>query len=363
MATAMAAAERLPRHIMLRRQCWRRGRPRLPPSPLPLCRHSLRRLGSSATPSEGDEEEPEERQQEGDEAEEAAVRITKIGAGVNLLLSGAKGAAGVACGSSALVADAVHSLSDLVSDSVTVLAVRLSRAPPDDDHPYGHGRYETVGALTVSGLVALSGGAIGVHSYEALLAVASAGSAAAQVEGAPLPLAAAVACAAILSKEALFQQTRLVAQRTRSDSLLANAWHHRSDALSSVVALGGVGGALAGLPLLDPMAGLVVAGLVLKTGLEMGWGNVKVLTDTTDEVTIAEVRGIAEAVPGVREVSAVRARHMGQALHAGGPAGRDREQPALADLRAAGGDAGTQGHHSEAARCYGRPGPHGRSAR
>jgi cation diffusion facilitator family transporter len=239
------------------------------------------------------------------------VRITGIGSAVNLVLSGAKGAAGVACGSSALIADAVHSLSDLASDAATVLAVRLSRKPADHEHPYGHGRYETVGALTVSGMVALSGVGIGLHSYEAMMALAMSGASDAVADAAPMSIAAAVAAASILAKELLFQQTKVVAHRTRSDSLLANAWHHRSDAMSSVVALAGVGGTIMGLPLLDPLAGLVVGGLVIRTGVEMAWESVKVLTDTQDDELVAKVTAVAAGVPSVRSVANVRARHMG----------------------------------------------------
>jgi cation diffusion facilitator family transporter len=258
------------------------------------CRHGLSRRGLATAPPRPDEGDTRlaaadwapgqaggndrDREQQQDVETADAVRITGIGSVVNLVLSAAKGGAGVACGSSALIADAVHSLSDLASDAATVLAVRLSRKPADHDHPYGHGRYETVGALTVSGMVALSGLGIGVHSYEAMmaLAVVSGGDVAAAADGTPMPVAAAVAAASILAKELLFQQTKIVAQRIRSDSLLANAWHHRSDAMSSVVALGGVVGTIMGLPLLDPLAGLVVGGLVIRTGAEMAWESIKV---------------------------------------------------------------------------------------
>ena len=243
------------------------------------------RFSSSAAGPPSVDPTPQEQQPKplGDEeATAAAVRITAVGAVVNLLLSGAKGGAGVACGSSALVADAVHSLSDLASDAATIIAVRLARKPADDDHPYGHGRFETVGTLTVSGLVSLSGLAIGLHSYDALMALAAAAPAVSvDASAVPMGVAAGVAASSILAKEGLFQQTKLVAQRTRSDTLLANAWHHRSDALSSVVALGGVGGTIIGLPLLDPLAGLVVGGLVVRTGLEMGWDSIKVLRIAT----------------------------------------------------------------------------------
>jgi divalent metal cation (Fe/Co/Zn/Cd) transporter len=128
-------------------------------------------------------------------------------------------------------------------------------------------------------MVALSGLGIGAHSYEAMMTLAVAGGGdvvAGTIDGAPMPVAAAVAAVSILAKELLFQQTKIVAQRTRSDSLLANAWHHRSDAMSSVVALGGVVGTIMGLPLLDPLAGLVVGGLVIRTGAEMAWESIKV---------------------------------------------------------------------------------------
>ncbi len=151
-------------------------------------------LAAAASPGHGRENERGREQQ--DEDTTAAVRITGIGSVVNLVLSAAKGGAGVACGSSALIADAVHSLSDLASDAATVASVRLSRQPADHDHPYGHGRYETVGALTVSGMVALSGLGIGAHSYEAMMTLAVAGGGdvvAGTIDGAPMPVAAAVA--------------------------------------------------------------------------------------------------------------------------------------------------------------------------
>ena len=203
------------------------------------CRHHS---GTPAVDRGGEVQDP------GDEAAvAAATHITAVGAGVNVVLAGAKAAAGYSCGSTALVADAVHSLSDLFSDVATIITVQLSRAPPDEDHPYGHGRFEHVGALCVSALLGMSGAAIGFHSYEVLMTSLDVSSAAGSgllspLDAAaggeeiyhPLQVAAAVAGSSIVAKELLYRRTLTVARQTSSDTLLANAWHHRSDALSSV---------------------------------------------------------------------------------------------------------------------------------
>jgi cation diffusion facilitator family transporter len=249
------------------------------------------------------------------------VRITAVGALVNVGLSGAKGAAGLACGSTALLADAVHSLSDLVSDAATAAAVRLGRAPADEDHPYGHGKFEAVGAVSVSALLAAAGAATSVHALSQMQALldtdilATASTAAdpsvSTTGTLSLAVAAAVAAGSIAAKELLYRRTLAVARDIGSPSLLANAWHHRSDALSSFVALGGIGGSLAGVPALDPVAGVVVGGLILKQAADMSWSNLRELTDCVDPEALAQIERVALSVEGVRSVRRVRARQMG----------------------------------------------------
>ena len=190
-----------------------------------------------------------------------AAMITKAGALSNVGLAALKGAASVVSNSPAMMADAVHTLSDLLSDAVSLWALQAARVPADEDHPYGHGKFEAVGSACVGGLLLVAGGGIGVHAVQTALAVSEPlGSFAGQ---------ACAACVAVLSvgvKETLFQLTRQVGQQVRSSTVMANAWHHRSDALSSVVALAGLVGSMGGVSFLDPLAGVVVSGMIVKEG-------------------------------------------------------------------------------------------------
>mmetsp|Transcript_33100 Transcript_33100/g.85843 ORF Transcript_33100/g.85843 Transcript_33100/m.85843 type:complete len:289 (-) Transcript_33100:135-1001(-) len=174
-----------------------------------------------------------------------AGRITKVGAGCNVGLAALKTAAGYVSGSTALMADGVASLSDLVSDGITLWSMEAARKPSDADHPYGHGRLETIGSLGVGGLLAVTGAGMGYASLEAALSVVS--GAAGPMEG-PLWVAAAAAGVSLVVKEALFHATRAAGERAASKVVIANAWNHRTDALSSLMALVGVGGAMAGVP-------------------------------------------------------------------------------------------------------------------
>jgi hypothetical protein len=193
-------------------------------------------------------------------------RITLVGAAINIFLSALKLAAGVLGHSAAMVADAAHSLSDLASDVITMWSVRMGRLPPDDDHPYGHGRFEALGSLLIAAMLVGTGWAIGAHAWQhgaALLAgqaaLAAAAAGGGHVHGvvaiAPRPIALVAALLSLFSKEWLYRATAAVGRRLGSTVVVANAQHHRSDALSSVVAFFGIGGAMLGLPLLDPLAG------------------------------------------------------------------------------------------------------------
>lgn len=230
-----------------------------------------------------------------------ALQVTWIGLAANVLLAVSKGVGGVFSGSAALIADAGHSFSDLLSDGVTLWAVRVSRKPRDENHPYGHGRFETVGALLVALLLALTGIGVGLHAYESL-----------KDPHVPGQLALWLAALSIGTKELLYWITRAVGKRQRSRVLMANAWHHRSDALSSVAAFVGIGGALYGFPVLDPIAGFLVAGLILKVAVEIGNDSLRELTDEAIEVGITErIHQIVKQVDGVQSFHQVRARRMG----------------------------------------------------
>lgn len=229
-------------------------------------------------------------------------------------LAGFKYAAGVLSGSSVLIADAAHSLSDLLSDVVTLFVVDSARLPPDDDHPYGHGRFEAVGSLSVATVLVATAGGVGWGSLSVLLDWWATGVLDNSVEASGYGGIAVLACvASLVAKEALYHATIKVGRELDSQTLIANAWHHRSDAFSSVAALVGVGGGLMGVPLLDPVAGLLVAGLVAKAGVQIGLEAVSEVTEKAapDDATREAVRAAAASTAGVVSIDRLRTRKMG----------------------------------------------------
>lgn len=184
-------------------------------------------------------------------------RITILGSIVNLLLVGLKFIAGVLGASAAMIADAVHSLSDLLTDFIVLIFVKISGKPADKDHPYGHGKYETL-ATTIIGMALLVVGAmLMAQGVEKIIAT---------FQGQPLAVPGKIALwAALISialKELIYQLTIRVAKRVKSDAVAANAWHHRTDALSSIGTAIGIGGAILlgdKWAVLDPIAACVVS--------------------------------------------------------------------------------------------------------
>ncbi len=249
----------------------------------------------------------------------AADRVTFLGIIINVLLSAGKFVVGVTCHSSALIADAGHSLSDLFSDFVTLWAVQVARLPPDDDHPYGHGKFESVGSLFLSLTLLGTGLSVGASSYMKFLRVIQAQrsmgvAAAAKLVEIPTWPALVMAGASILSKEWLYRITRRVGEELKSQVVIANAWHHRSDAYSSVLAMISIGLAMAvpGFLAADPAAGILVAGMIAMTGAEIMGESVKQLTDAmTDEELVRNVEATASEDADVRRVARVRARQVG----------------------------------------------------
>ena len=223
---------------------------------------------------------------------------------VNVVLSAIQLVVGVWASSQALIADAIHSLSDLVSDFVVLFAGHHSRKLADTDHPYGHHRFETAASL-VLGLLLLSVG-LGM-AWSAVHKLQSPGDI-------PTVHAAAlwVAGAALVTKELLFRYMLRAAKAVKSSMLVANAWHARSDAASSLVVGLGLIGNLAGYPVLDPMAALVVGFMVGKMGWSFGWDALHDLMDrAVDEEEVQAIRHTLEQTPGVAGVHDIRTRKMG----------------------------------------------------
>lgn len=242
----------------------------------------------------------------------AADRVTLVGVVINLFLSVGKGIVGIQCHSSALVADAGHSLSDLFSDFITLWAVQIARLPPDDDHPYGHGKFEAVGSLFLALTLFGTGISIGMSSNTKLLQILQATNPASVTV--PTSPALFMAALSIFSKEWLYRITRRVGEELNSQVVIANAWHHRSDAYSSILALASIGLAIAvpGMAFADAAAGLLVAGMICMTGAEILGESVKQLTDTSDPLLIKRIKNLVlKESDDIVKVNRVRARWMG----------------------------------------------------
>jgi len=241
---------------------------------------------------------------QGDERYQVTRRVTIVGAVVNLLLSIGKIVIGVIGASPALVADGIHSLSDLLTDVIVVWAAKHGSKDADEDHPYGHGRIETV--FTVALGVVLLLVAVGIV-YDAISRLF-------HPERLTHPgiLALFMAGISVVSKEILYQYTLRAAKRIRSNLLKANAWHHRSDAVSSIVVIVGIGGTMAGLPYLDAIAAVVVGLMIARIAWELGWHAVHELVDTALEAERVEaIRQVIQSVDGVNELHTLRTRRMG----------------------------------------------------
>lgn len=237
-------------------------------------------------------------------------KVTVVGGVVNLLLVALKFVAGIAGRSAAMVADAIHSLSDFVTDIVVLVFVGISARPQDASHDYGHGKFETVATFFIG--LALAGAAIGI-------VVSGATKLAAWLQGEDIPvpgtLALWAALISIIVKEILFQYTARKGKKLESQALVANAWHHRSDALSSVAAAIGIGGAIIfgnRWTVLDPLASIVVGAMLVKVAWDLLGPAIGELTDKSlPEETENEILGIIGQTEGVSEPHNLRTRRIG----------------------------------------------------
>ena len=247
--------------------------------------------------------------------EDEIARVTVAGSVVNLLLVGLKAFAGVAGHSAAMVSDAVHSLSDFVTDIVVLVFVRVSARPQDEDHDYGHGKFETLATLLIG--LALAAAAIGI-------VVGGAVKLARWLQGEDLPapgkLALWAALVSIVVKELLFQYTRWKGRHLQSRALAANAWHHRSDALSSIGAAIGIGGAILlgdRWTVLDPLASIVVGAMLVKVAWDLLGPSFGELTDSSlPAETEQEMLDLITSVPGVEDPHNLRTRRIGNLIAA-----------------------------------------------
>ena len=236
-------------------------------------------------------------------------RVTYVGMSVNVAIAVMKGAAGIVFSSRALFADAVHSLSDLMTDVAVILGVRYWTAPADDEHPYGHGKIEALVALFIAIAIVVVAYGLGVQAAKALAASES------SVPGLPALFFALVS---VLSKEWLFRWTRHVAREVKSPALEANAWHHRSDALSSIPVAIAVAAAHScpALVWMDAAGAILVSLFVLRVAWKIAYPALQELVDAEIDDKSTAVAALARKVPGVVTVHKVRARRYGGAFAA-----------------------------------------------
>jgi cation diffusion facilitator family transporter len=252
-------------------------------------------------------DDPEDTRYTPAERAAAASRSTWVSVGVNLVLSSTQIGVGMLSKSQGLVADGVHSLSDLIADFVVLFASHHGKKDADDEHPYGHQRFETAASLVLGILLLIVG--VGML-WSAFLKLESPDT----VQKVHV-VALWVAGAALVAKEALFRYMLAVAKRVKSSMLVANAWHARSDAASSLVVGIGIVGNLAGYPILDPIAALIVGFMVSKMGWEFGWAALHDLMDrSADELEVEAIRSTLMETPGVSNVHDVRTRKMGDMI-------------------------------------------------
>lgn len=232
-------------------------------------------------------------------------RVTYVGALVNVFLTIIKIGIGVLGQSASLIADGIHSLSDLISDVFVIIAIKLGSREADHDHPYGHRRFETMATVMLGlGLIVVAGG-IAWDAVDRLLDP--------NKLLIPNKETLGIAIVSILANEWLFQYTKRVGEETRSKLLLANAWHHRSDAFSSVVVLIGIGAVLMGYPFADAIAAVLVALMIAKMGASLVLESISELVDSSlPEDLVREIRKIIKQTPGVKSIHLLRTRQMGE---------------------------------------------------
>ncbi len=230
-------------------------------------------------------------------------RATLVAILTNTALTIGQVVIGLFAGAFSLVADAAHTLSDLVTDLLVLLAGRHSADPADTNHPYGHGRIETVTTLVLGAVL----GAVGVGFLW------SSGIRLQEIEALPVlhPAALVMALLTLAAKEGLFRYTLAAARRLNAPMLEANAWHARSDAASSLVVAAGIGGSLAGYPFLEPLAAAVVGFLILHMGIRLAWKSIRELIDTgLPEEELERLRQTIRETPGVIGLHDMRTRRM-----------------------------------------------------
>lgn len=242
--------------------------------------------------------------------EKEAMKVSTVSIVVNVLLSLFKLLAGVIAHSGAMISDAIHSASDVFSTIIVMVGIHLAGRKSDKEHPYGHERMECVAAIVLATVLAVTGLGIG---WSAIQSIAKESTGVVVVPGV---LALVAAVVSILTKEGMYWYTRFHAKRIDSSALMADAWHHRSDALSSIGALVGIAASRMGYPLMDPLASLVICFFIEKAALDIFKDAIDKMVDKAcDEQTEQAIRECASKQEGVVRVDMLKTRVFGNKIY------------------------------------------------
>lgn len=238
-----------------------------------------------------------------------AMSVSRNSIAANVLLAAFKLFAGLSANSAAMVSDAVHTLSDIVSTIVVIIGIRLAHEKPDKEHLYGHERMECIAAILLAAMLLATGVGIG---YDGVRRIWAGGKALAV----PGVLALAAAIASIAIKEAMYWYTRWAAQKIDSGALMADAWHHRSDALSSVGSFVGILGARLGFPILDSIACLVICVFIVKAACQIFLDAIGKMTDKAcDDAFTEKIRGVILQQEEVLAIDTLKTRLFGDRIY------------------------------------------------
>ena len=256
-------------------------------------------------------EHTENKKQESMDNNQIAMKVSAVSIAINLILSVLKLIAGIVAHSGAMVSDAIHSASDVGSTLIVIVGVRLSGKQSDQEHPYGHERMECVSSIILSGLLLATGIGIGISGLENI--VKSTSGKAIEIPG---MLALIAAVVSIVVKEWMFWYTRGAAKKINSGALMADAWHHRSDAISSIGALIGIAGARLGFPIMDSIASLVIFVFIVKAAYSIFRDAMDKMVDhSCDEDTENAIRACVRKNKNVRGIDLLQTRIFGNKIY------------------------------------------------
>lgn len=240
-----------------------------------------------------------------------AMRVSSVSIIINVMLSLLKLLAGIIAHSGAMVSDAIHSASDVISTVVVIIGVRMSNKKSDRDHQYGHERLECVSSIILSGLLIVTGAGIGLSGVKSILAGTSGETL--TIPGMPALIAAIIS---LVIKEWMFWYTRAAAKKINSGALMADAWHHRSDALSSIGAFVGILGARLGYPVLDPVASVIICLFIIKAAIDIFKDAIDKMVDhSCDDETVNQMSDVITKIPGVDRIDLIRTRLFGSKIY------------------------------------------------